>query len=125
MVFAESVLGYGSFLYGMDEVPKTTKEEFRRLYRKSLKYSLGLNKNSPSDVVAHIAGIITPEMMIDVRFLCVAGRLLQERGYMLDRKTRERLENKVNALKQGYGFIDIQNLTVRDMRRRLLERLYK
>ena len=106
-------------------MPETTKEVFRRLYRKSLKYSLVLNKNSPSDVVAHITGIITPEMMIDVRFLSVAGRLLQERGYILDRKTRERLENKVNALKQGYGFIDIQNQTVRDMRRRLLERLYK
>ena len=107
MVFAESVLGYGSFLYGMDKVPETTKEEFKRLYRKSLKYSLGLNKNSPSDVVAHIAGIITPEMMIDMRFLSEAGRLLLERGFNLDRKTRERLENKVNSLKQGYGFTDI------------------
>ena len=46
-----------------------------------------------------MAGVVTPEMMIDMRFLGVAGRLLKERGINLDAPVRSKLEARIGEIK--------------------------
>lgn len=41
-VFAESVLGYGSFVIAVDNMIEGVVGRFERVFRKSLKYTLGL-----------------------------------------------------------------------------------
>ena len=60
-VFAESILGYGSFLFSYEEVPESLKEKFYRLYYKSLKYALGLAKNTSNEKLCVAVDVIKPE----------------------------------------------------------------
>jgi hypothetical protein len=95
IVFAESVIGYGGFFFSLDGVNETVKEKFRIVYRKSLKYILNLNKNTQSDLAYHIARVITPEMLSNVRYLSVAKSLLTERGIFLEPWIRQKILDKV------------------------------
>ena len=72
------------------------------MYRKSLKHVLGLSQNTPSAQAYHVAGVISPEMLIHIRFLGVAKRLLDLRSSHLDPWIRKKIELKVSAFKLKY-----------------------
>lgn len=49
VVFAESILAYGGFVFTLEGMTNDVRERFNKVYRKSLKYVLGLSQNSRSD----------------------------------------------------------------------------
>ena len=76
-VFVESVLGYGAFLFSFDELPSNLKQKFYTLYYKSIKYSLSLAKNTSNIKLCVAANVMTPQQLADLKFVCVADRLLK------------------------------------------------
>jgi hypothetical protein len=73
------------------------------VYRKSLKYVLNLNKNTPSDWAYHIAGVVSPEMLSNIRYLGVASRLLLQRGLHLEPWIRNKITIKIIQIKAELG----------------------
>ena len=76
-------------------------EAYAMIYRKSLKYVLGVTQNTPS-ILAYLAtGVITPTQIAEVRLIGVARRLINLRGINLDPWTRSRIIRQVTAAKQA------------------------
>jgi len=60
IVFAESMFSYGSFIFALESMTAEVAEAYARIYRKSLKYVLGLSLNTPNILAYLSAEIITP-----------------------------------------------------------------
>ena len=48
IVFKESIFTYGSFIFALEGKTAEVTEAYARIYRKSLKYVLGVNQNTPN-----------------------------------------------------------------------------
>ena len=60
IVFAESIFSYGSFIFALEGMTAEVTEAYARIYRKSLKYVLGVSQNTPNILTYLAAGVITP-----------------------------------------------------------------
>ena len=60
IVFAESIYSYGSFIFALESMTAEVTEAYARIYRKSLKYVLGVSQNTPNILAYLAAGVITP-----------------------------------------------------------------
>ena len=60
IVFAESIFSYGSFIFALESMIAEVTEAYARIYRKSLKYVLGVSQNTPNILAYLAAGVITP-----------------------------------------------------------------
>ena len=60
IVFAESIFSYGSFIFALEGMTAEVTEAYARIYRKSLKYVLGVSQNTPNILAYLAAGVITP-----------------------------------------------------------------
>ena len=71
-IFAESVLGYGCFIFATPHINQDNKRKFGRLYNKTLKQTLGLSMNTNERRMCLAARVMTWEQLVALRFIGAA-----------------------------------------------------
>ena len=61
MVFAESIISYGGFLFSFRDIPQDLRNRYFQIYWKSLIYTLNIAKRTPHDILCFTAGVMQLE----------------------------------------------------------------
>ena len=120
MVFAESILSYGSFVFAIERTTQQWKDRYGMIYNGSLKKAIGVAKTTEEKKLCFALRVLRWNQLVDLKYVNVATRLLRGRSHDLPTQLISIIKERVKEILDAYDLGSGWNFKM--MREHILDR---